>query len=393
MNRPSISSGLQVQTIEREEDLESFLDEWRGLFKDLGQANFFIDPDYLQVWWRHFCRQSVPRVFVLRDDHGLRGVFPLRLSRRRVGPVSLRVMSGMSNWESAKPQWLIRGEAEPAIDAWLNTVLSRRDWDIFHFPDTPLNTPGLPHLWRSLSARGYRWRDVPCEGATVLDASGDFDTYWTGRPKKKRHNMKWALGRIKKAGSVGFEISQPEDDPLAWTERLFDLAGRTWQASEGTGLNQPPRDEFYRDMIRTFLPQGRLKIYILTLDGRDVAFFLGYAQQGVFYVFKTGYDREYQQVYPGLILLKHLLDDCFADDEVGLLDFITSKPLFATWTDATAPLCDLLVYHHTLRGRLMSLIQLTVIPLLKRLDWRRRPSVDQGPGADPDQKAGGAKTS
>ncbi len=377
MNDPANSSELQIQTVERDEDFEALADEWRALYQALGQSNFFIDPDYLRVWWRHFGKDSTPRIFVFRDDQGLRAVFPLRLARRRAGPITLRVLSGMSNWESAKPQWLIRGEVKPVIDAWLDSVLARRDWDVFHFPDTPLDTPGLPHLWRRLTDLGYRWCESPCEGATIVDVSRDFDTYWTGRPKKKRHNMRWALGRIKKVGSIGFEISRAEDDPEAWIERLFDLAGRTWQAGEGTGLNQPPRADFFKDMIRTFLPQGRLRIYILTLDGRDVAFFLGYLQQGVFYIFKTGYDQEFHQVYPGLILLKHLLDDCFADDQVCLLDFITSKPIFATWTDATAPLCDLYVYHRTPRGRMLSLVQMTIIPGLKRLDWRRRPTADQ----------------
>jgi CelD/BcsL family acetyltransferase involved in cellulose biosynthesis len=368
---------LEAQIVDREEDLESLCAQWRDLYRVQGQANFFIDPDYLRIWWRHFGQMSTPRVFVFRDRQGLRAVFPFRLTRRRAGPVNLRVMSGMSNWESAKPQWLIRGEVEPVMDSWLDVALARRDWDVFHLPDTPLDTPGLTYLWRRLTARGYKFRDVPCEGATIISVNRDFDYYLATRPKKKRHNMKWALNRIKKAGPVGFEVSRPEDDPGQWIDRLFDLAGRTWQAAEGTGLNQAPRADFYDEVVRTFLPRKGLRILILTLNGKDVAFFLGYLHLGVFYIFKTGYDQEFHQVYPGLVLLKHLLENSFQDDDIQLLDFITSKPLFATWTEATAPMCDLVVYHHTPRGRLLCLVQTAIIPRLKQMGIRPRRSGGQ----------------
>ncbi len=364
---PLTRSELSCQVIDRPEDLESLCPDWRALYQDLGGRNFFIAPHYLRLWWRHFGQASRPQVYVFRDDQGLRAIFPLRLTRRRAGPITIRVMAAMSNWESSKPQWLIRGEAEPVIDAWLDTLLAGRHWDVLHLPATPLDTPGLTYLWRRLAELGYKYRDVPCEGATVVDVSGDFETYWKDRPKKKKRNMRWAASRIQKAGTVECQISRPEDDPEPWIERLFDLAERTWQAAEGTGLNQPPRADFFADMIRTFLPQERLKIYLLTLDGRAVAFFLGYLERDVFYTLKTGYDQEFQQVYPGVVLLKHLLDDTFQDDNVRLVDFITSKPLFATWTDATAPLCDLVVYHHTPRGRGLSLVQNVLRPWSKRV--------------------------
>jgi hypothetical protein len=76
-----IRAGIEIQVIDRLDDLLNIRDEWNAVQDACEHKHVFLDHRFTTAWWQHVGHGKAMRTLVLRRDGAVEGIVPLVLSR------------------------------------------------------------------------------------------------------------------------------------------------------------------------------------------------------------------------------------------------------------------------------------------------------------------------
>jgi CelD/BcsL family acetyltransferase involved in cellulose biosynthesis len=179
----------------------------------------------------------------------------------------------------------------------------------------------------------------------IVYIDGDWQNYWAGRSRNLRRQMKVAETRAKTAGQLRLQMfANPTgiqlDQLLA---RGFEVENRSWKGREGTSVLQTPGAySYFIEQARLMSQAGNLLLVFLELNGQPIAFEYAWLAKRVYHSLKVGYDEVYQQLSPGQLLRKRLLQQFFDTGDAKLIDFLGPiSEATGKWTTGTYPVARL----------------------------------------------------
>jgi Acetyltransferase (GNAT) domain len=110
---------------------------------------------------------------------------------------------------------------------------------------------------------------------------------------------------------------KPVDDMAGLCAVLEAVAARTYQRGLGAGFFD---NEEFRQRFGLFANQGRLRVYLVEIDGQAKAFWFGFVYQDVFHSSETGYDPELRDYEIGTLVFIRMVDELIKEG-VKRLDF------------------------------------------------------------------------
>lgn len=157
------------------------------------------------------------------------------------------------------------------------------------------------------------------------------EAYWLKFSSKTRSTFR---RKQKKIGSSRLVCVTEPGHVAEFLDAAHLISQRTWQSAQ---LGLRIRNDDSEAQLFTFLAtQHALRSYLLYVDEKPVAFLIGTQFQGHFSYEEVGYDRDYADRSPGLVLLLHVLEDLLKNDPPRRFDFgggeADYKRLFATST-------------------------------------------------------------
>ncbi|QRN98609.1 GNAT family N-acetyltransferase [Archangium violaceum] len=290
-------------------------DEWRRLYGSV-RARVFNTWEWLFGWHLHFGRER--RLFILtaRDETGgLVGVLPLSIEEQRWAGGRLRWLRFLGD-EAVGSDYLdaiLRPGDEPAIAGALVDALAStwREWDILELADMEETSPLVALLRARCEARGWHLESTgrnrcPYEAFEVGES---FDTLLARVPRADNYlrRRKW-LERQK-----GFAITKAEDPEalaLALPE-FFRLHALRWGAR--SSLDAPDVQEFHRAVVPLLAAEGKVRVYLLSVEGRAVASVYALLHGRTFSYYNAGYDPEWKARSVGLVLVGETFRDALAE--------------------------------------------------------------------------------
>jgi hypothetical protein len=113
------------------------------------------------------------------------------------------------------------------------------------------------------------------------------------------------------------DLSDKPGDLERTLQVVEEIAKKTWQRTLGNGFAiSSPIVEFFK----TQAERGWLRTYLLYLEDKPCAFWIGAVYQGTFFSDFMGYDPEYARYSPGMYLLSRMMED-FCSQGVQAIDF------------------------------------------------------------------------
>jgi len=248
-----------------------------------------------------FARDGDLRMFIARDENGLRAVAPLVKDRSGVLP-RLRLLG----FQAGEPQALPHADGE-ALAAVCAAVLRT---------GLALDLPRLPADSREISAltQAARGAVLPVlrPGSTAAYRNpilGDWKSFEAAMSSKQRSELRRRRKKLEELGDVAFEASAPtESDFQAPLEAFFAVEGTGWKRRNGTALVQDPQARaMFEAYARQAARQGRLRLFFLRLDGRVVAGQLHVQFEDRLWALKIGFDETLAKHAPGALLTHEVL--------------------------------------------------------------------------------------
>jgi CelD/BcsL family acetyltransferase involved in cellulose biosynthesis len=285
-----------MTAIEEVGALDAFAGDWEELALD--SRNIFVTREWVSLWRRHFAPDEPLRIIGCRNqDGGLLAVLPLYTASQK-GVRTIRFL-GHGAGDELGPACAPSARSEAA--AALRRTLETNGSDLFLADDLP----GDFDWARYVGGRILR-RTV----SLVADLRGSsWETYLAGRSTSLRRQLGRLERRLAEQG-LRYRLTTKPDELGADLDTLFALHRARWQGSPWFASGEP----FHRDFAAAALERGWLRLWLMELNGRAVAAWLGYRFAGVESYYQAGRDPAWDKASVGSVLLAHTIRAAIEDD-------------------------------------------------------------------------------
>jgi CelD/BcsL family acetyltransferase involved in cellulose biosynthesis len=189
-----------------------------------------------------------------------------------------------------------------------------------------------------------------------------------------RTELRRKTKKMEQAGRVDIVcVSSPKDCERAFADAVR-VEAKSWKEPTHTSFGtEKGVARFYQTLARRCAETGKLRNYLLYLDGQPVAHLFGVEFRRRYLALKTSYDQTYKALSPGVVLMRHALQDSFQRG-LEIFDFVGVE---SRWKNELATdqgtYVDVCVFRRNLLPcRACKLIQTRLRPLAKRYYRRLR---------------------
>jgi CelD/BcsL family acetyltransferase involved in cellulose biosynthesis len=332
--------------------LPSLRDSWERIFQSR-QHEPSASYEWTAAMARHHVRPD-DRCRILRLDRDGRTVGLVPLVGREMSLLGRRVrllmpLAEIYNTHSDLLLESVDDEVAAAVVTGLQRVAA--DWDCFRMSRLLATHPLVASLQRAFGGAGFAHAQREGVPAYVLPLPETFDRYLADRSAKFRNYLRRVTKKLTAAGVVAVHELGAGDALDQGYDAMLAVERASWKESHGTSMtavdHQAP---FYRDLMQGARDAGRLHLQWLTLDGRPLAYNLGYLTAWGYHYLKTSYDHAWRALSPATVLRARLIESLVAS-RVPAFDFPGDPYEWeAQWTDTVRQRTVLTSYPRTLTG-------------------------------------------
>lgn len=299
---------LEMEVVRDEAGIESLRPYWDGLVERSATVAPFMRFEWMRLWSHEFRAEYSPCVVVLKDGLGEpQAIAPLMLGRGTRGREHLRVLGflgGLGHAQGERMDFIVpRGrEAElaPLLCSAFRTM--RSEWDAVHLAKVPEESPNLPHI---LFALGNCADDAgvlnrhPCRFMHLPASWEEYEMGMSGawRSKFRRRWKSMVNEHHAVVGLAGTDVL-----PTDAMHGLHDLHELNWPCHTSL-FTRPEAWSFHQRLAERWVPEGRMVLLTVAIDGRAAAVVMGFVERGEFFQFQHGWDPAYSRLSIGRLAM------------------------------------------------------------------------------------------
>jgi CelD/BcsL family acetyltransferase involved in cellulose biosynthesis len=335
MNSPTTSiarDAYQIKLISSQEEFQSLEPAWNSILSKLRNANFFMSFEWMWTWWN--CLQEGKELLLLVVDDGDRtvAIAPLMRVTRTIPAIHIpfkevRFVSTVSSADSASSfagtlDFLIAPGHEGAREAlvWhlLNDLVG---FNCLRLHPVPEDSPTL-RLFKEIGERlGVAVNVEKVIENACLRITEDWDTYYSKRKKKLRAKLRH-LHKVfyNNSGIECVEFKEPAVLGEAY-RGIIEVEAQSWKPDGGVAITDERYHHFYFDLAKALSEKGWLRIFILQVENKPIAYEYCVDYYGHIVGLKASYDRSYERFAPGKYLIPTVFEKFFREGakEIDLL--------------------------------------------------------------------------
>lgn len=348
---------LTVDTVDR---IEAISTEWERL-ADRTSAWPDLHPGFLAAWWRSFGRGRL-RIFTARRDGRLAGLLPMARDRS--------TLSSPTSWETSRFGFLAEdGEAAEALARALFEDRPRKVRLAF----VPADDVGMRPFLDAAAAARYRTVTRTVQRSPFVALNGDWEAFRGTLTSSRLRELRRRRRRLEERGRLRLEILDGTERLDELLEEGFAVEASGWKSDERTAIaSRPETRRFYAELSAWAARRGWLRLAFLRLDRRPLAFDLCLEARGVHFLLKTGFDIEFRQFAPGLLMRHDMLARAFSEG-LRRYEFLGGDdPWKLEWTQTCRELLHVQAHAPTPGGTLSWAAAAYARPILRRAYLRVR---------------------
>jgi CelD/BcsL family acetyltransferase involved in cellulose biosynthesis len=299
-----LKTGLEIKVVNRREKVTVEREEWNQLVSGSETSTIFQTYEWIWSWWNVFGHMHTLFLVEVRDGDRLLALAPMML-----GKIGLRrVLRFIGDGNSDYCDFIAGERKSDALGAILDATAAIKGWDVIELKNIPESSSTVASV-RDFCEKGGRGHlesnEIVCPTLIVKGHEEHARRVANSKTVRRRHNYMRRLGNLRIYNLVEVE------EALRSLEHFIAQHIRRWKGTPSPSLFlKAANRDFYRELIRTLLPQGLLLFTVLEYEGNPIAYHFGFDYGSKIIWYKPSYDPDYARLSPGSVLLKHLIEYC-----------------------------------------------------------------------------------
>jgi CelD/BcsL family acetyltransferase involved in cellulose biosynthesis len=359
---------LDLRVVTTAEGLDALAPEWDGLVRAAARPCPFLLHAWVSAWWRHLGAGSTLAVIAARRGGALVGVAPMIIQKRH-GLLACRLLGGA---ESALGDLLVANDFDHSIArALLQSVSELR----FDYLDV-FGVPGGGPLAHACASQGLV--DMERVGAPVMNMADGWPAVYGSRIHgKKRALHRRRMRQLAAVGSIEWSTARTPAEIAREIEHAFEIHARRWAGRpDGSTFGVAAARDFHRAAATALAAQDAVRIVMLRVDARPVAFQYSFVIGTTLYLHRIAFDPVLAAHSPGQLTLLHAIGDA-ASEGIRRVEFLggnerykleladRNEPLHQMIGMAQGPLGN--VASHVMRFVIAARVKLREYPRIHRM--------------------------
>ncbi|MHC1696758.1 MAG: GNAT family N-acetyltransferase [Geobacteraceae bacterium] len=362
-----MTNSYKIETIEDRNGLQSLKSAWDEM----------APPRNVEPWqsfsWTEavttaYCKKNLLRIITIRKDNRLTAIAPLVLkpSAQPLSPLRLDFLGGE---ELKEPNRFI--SLDPiATDLLMDAILSERVYPI-RLSRLPGDADTLCAILAKFNKEGWITRLLRMPYPYI-------DLGSTPLKKSLREDLKRARRKAEALGEVRSEtvIALGEEELLRHLRKGFRIEASGWKGRDGTAIiSSESRKQFFERFASSAWRDGTLRLSFLYINEVAVAFQFAIESAKAYWLFKIGYDENYEHCSPGNLLLGESIEKA-ARNGLGYYNLLgKEEPWTKRWTTTSRDSFVVAAYRPNVHG--FRAITSDALYLVKKrfIDHRTWPSL------------------
>jgi CelD/BcsL family acetyltransferase involved in cellulose biosynthesis len=295
---------VYVRCVENLADLEPMRAAWDALARGCP----FRSWSWITTWWRHYgadnpaCQLQVWLAF--RDSTAeatsLIGILPSYVDASWTQGRVLRLLGDGEVCSDHIGLLAAPGTEEAATGAIAAELLQRADWDLLDFTGVDADDAATSAFLDSLALGNATVTRLAADRCWVIDLPSSWDEFLAMQSKSHRKQLRQLDSRVIEPRRAEWKLVESADAfATAWST-LVDLHQRRRQSLGEPGcFASRTWAAFHWDVAQQFLGDGRLRLSLLTLDGRSIAAEYHLAGAATTYAYQGGVEPDRLHDEPG----------------------------------------------------------------------------------------------
>lgn len=321
---------------------------WDKLLDASSTHSPFLAWDYVRLWWQHFAASFQLCLGVVRDEQSnVIGIAPFIIgSDRGESRQHLRhlgFMNGLGDCQGERLDLLVAAGQEEAVTPLLASVISRSShrWDVVRLNKVPEESPNFRFLLAEMHRAGTQAGVLNQSVCRCLDLPESWEVFEMSKSGNFRRNLRRNWTHLFEKLDAGVMMEMPPDEA---SREFFRLHAMHWPDGVSSFL-RAPTCLIHAELIRCWLPQGRIMMPFILVDGRPVGSVYALCHRGEVFIYQLGWDKAYAGFSMGNLSVRAVAVEAIRR-EMKLVDFLPGEYRYKRdWSGRTRVVSDLEVFH------------------------------------------------
>jgi len=288
-----------VRTVFSEDPRDFSRRDWSALVDVDPAGTFFHTPEYLKLYWEEFGDRPEHLLLAFVEDDAGEQVAAVAFERIED---TLRFLGGTEVTDYMGPVGVPDAQRAAASELW-TALLARDDWDAADLRGLAEDQAWLSSLRDAATAHGLSVEETEDQNgvAPFLPLAPTWDGYLDGLPAKLRHEIKRKARKLEAETGPFRIVTATEETLIPFLDRFVELH-RMSEGPKGVFM-QPGMEIFFRRLGEAFGPPGIFRLTFIEVGGVKAAGTIGFNFGGTYFLYNSAFDRELQQLGPGMVLV------------------------------------------------------------------------------------------
>lgn len=349
---------MNVQRIDKEEDLEYLQGQWRGLVE--ANAPFWMQYEWFYYWWKARSEKLKLSVYLVQEGGKSIMIAPWVSFMDSQGRMILRFPA------NDFPNELI-GSAMEGLPILFNHLSVNTQYHRIWLRHIRDNTSTA----KALSVNLFRERLLieSANDSPYITLSRDWQTYASSLPVNLKKTIRNKQNRLRKQGQMSIRCFSGEGEVDEGINKAFLASAKSWQGKNGSAISSPGQREFYEVFSKVAAEKEWLQLYILECDDKPIAFEYNLIHGKTAYSLKWGFDSDFHAFSPGALLKYESTQNYFMMD-YSEIDLLGASDFFKLrWTREIRYDSDYTIYGPGIKNLVDWVFRSKLLPFFKRFHW------------------------
>lgn len=355
--------------VEEINDRTAFLllkNEWNDLVESTGGEPFYRH-EFIRIWIESFAASAKLRILILRDSaRRLMAIMPLIEQSTFFCGFPVRQLISPANSHSCRFD-LIAQDGASASKEFFSYLSANRNWDLLQILDVPEDGK-MPHLYKAAEQANYPVGAWESQHSPYLNLPDTYPKLMERFSSVFKTTLRRRWKRLEKLGKISFEVVTGGTELQQCLKECYAVEESSWKGRQGTAITQSTNTyNFYNKLAHASAHEKYLSLFLLRLDGKLIAFQFNLNYNSTVYTLKLGYDENYKECSPGLVLLNEIIKYCI-EQKVQKCDFLGDETDWKVkWSNNLTHHKWLYIFQKNRFGNVLHKTKFSLIPYAKQM--------------------------